>query len=96
MRYTRNLKIELKPTKGVEFSKTMTEKVLPMLKTQPGFAHELTMVRDDHVVAISVWDTKANADKYVANTYPKVLETLHPFINGQPVVENYELAVASL
>ena len=70
--------------------------VLPLLKQQPGFAHELMMVRDNQAVSISVWNDKASADKYTQNVYPKVIERLAPWIEGQPVTETYDLTVASL
>jgi quinol monooxygenase YgiN len=96
MKFVRNVKIELKPTKVQEFSKMITADVLPVLKQQPGFAHELTMVRDNHAVAISVWNDKASADKYAQSEYPKVLQKLSPVIEGQPTVETFDLTVASL
>jgi quinol monooxygenase YgiN len=96
MKFVRNLRIEIKPAKTQDFSRIVNNDVMPLLKQQPGFAHELTMVRDNHAVAISVWNDKASADKYTQTAYPKVLEKLTPFIEGQPVVETYDLAAASL
>jgi hypothetical protein len=37
-----------------DFSKIVTTDVLPLLKQQPGLAHELMMVRDNQAVSISV------------------------------------------
>jgi quinol monooxygenase YgiN len=54
------------------------------------------MVRDNHVVAISVWNDKASAEKYTQNTYPRVLEKLNPVLQSQPVLETFDLAVASI
>jgi quinol monooxygenase YgiN len=96
MKFVRNVSIQLKPAKAQDFSKMVTTDLLPLLKKQPGFTHELTMVRDNKVVAISVWNDKASADKYIQTTYPTVLEKLNPFIDGQPVIETYELAATSL
>ena len=96
MKFVRNLKIQLKPAKAQDFSKIVTSDVLPLLKQQPGFAHELMMVRDNQAVSISVWDDKASADKYTQTVYPKLIEKLSPWIEGQPVTETYDLTVASL
>jgi len=96
MRLVRNLKIQIKPAKTQDFFKIVNNDVLPLLKQQPGFTHELTMVRDNQALAISVWNDKASADKYSQTAYPKVLEKLTPFIEGQPVVETYELAATTL
>jgi quinol monooxygenase YgiN len=96
MKFVRNLTLQVKPAKIEDFSRIMTNDVMPSLKTQPGFAHELTMVRDNHVVAISVWNDKASAEKYTQNTYPRVLEKLNPVLQSQPVLETFDLAVASI
>jgi len=96
MKFVRNVKVQIKPTKVQDVNKAVTNDVLPLLKQTPGFAHELTMVRDYSAVAISVWNDKASADKYTQTVYPKVMEKLTPWIEGQPVVETFDLAVASL
>jgi quinol monooxygenase YgiN len=96
MKFVRNLTLQVKPAKIEDFSRIMTNDVMPILKTQPGFAHELTMVLDNHVVAISVWNDKASAEKYTQNTYPRVLEKLNPVLQSQPVLETFDLAVASI
>ena len=96
MKFVRNLTIQLKPAKAQEFNRAISNEVLPLLKQQPGFDHELTMVRDNHAVAISIWTDKASAEKYTATTFPKVLERLTPFIEGNPVVQTYDLTATSL
>ena len=96
MKFVRNLKIQLKPAKAQDFSRMVNTDVLPLLKQQPGFEHELMMVRDNQAVSISVWDDKASADKYTQTVYPKLIEKLSPWIEGQPVTETYDLTVASL
>lgn len=53
------------------------------------------MVRDNQAVSISAWNDKASADKYTQTVYPKVIEKLSPWIQGQPVTETYDPTVAS-
>lgn len=96
MKFVRNLKIQLKPAAAQDFAKIVAADVLPVLKQQPGFAHELMMVRDDQAVSISVWNDKVSADQYAQAVHPKVLQKLSPWIVGQPVTETYDLTAASL
>ena len=42
------------------------------------------------VVAISLWDSKANAEAYNSNTYPEVLKTFARMIDGTPKVQTFE------
>jgi hypothetical protein len=42
------------------------------------------------VVAISLWENKANAEAYNTNTYPEVLKTFARMIDGTPKVSTFE------
>ena len=45
-------------------------------------------------IAISLWESKADAEAYNTNTYPEVLKTLTRMIDGTPKVQTFE-AVSS-
>lgn len=90
--FTRNVQFEIKPGKGQEFTNMMEKDILPILKKQDGFRGELALVNEDRAVGISCWDTEQHAESYRTNTYPKVLETLKPVIQGTPSVETYIVA----
>jgi len=65
--------------KKEEFLNTIRNQVLPILRKQPGFLEILPFVADNRpekVVVISIWDSKANAEKHESETYPRVLEIL--------------------
>ncbi|MGH7549361.1 MAG: antibiotic biosynthesis monooxygenase family protein [Gemmatimonadota bacterium] len=93
---TRSVQFEIKPGKGQEFKTTMEKEILPLMKRQEGFRGELAMVNDDRGIGISLWDNREHAEEYRTNTYPKVLETLKPVIQGTPSVESFDLAVTTL
>jgi len=95
MKHVRNLKIQLKPAKTQDFTKIVTSEVLPLLQKQPGFSNELTLVKDNHALAISVWDDKASAERYNQTGYPQVIAKLAGCMEGTPVLETYELAAAT-
>jgi hypothetical protein len=47
------------------------------------------------VLAISLWDSQADADKYSRTAYPDILSALSNFIEGTPKVETYILAFSN-
>lgn len=90
--FTRNVQFAIKPGKSQEFKNVMEKDILPIMKKQEGFRGELALVNEKRAVGISCWDTEQHAEAYQTNTYPKVLETLQPVIQGMPSVETYDLA----
>ena len=92
--YARNVSINLKPNTASEFTRTLENDILPLLRKQNGFKDEITFVAPDgaNAVAISLWDRKENADAYSRDTYPAVLKSLAKVVEGTPEVENYEVA----
>jgi hypothetical protein len=67
-----------------------------LLRKQKGFKDEITLSNPSSpdVVAISLWESKANAEAYNTNAYPEVLKTFAKLIDGTPKVHMFE-AVAS-
>jgi len=94
--YVRNVDFQVKAGKNPEFLKVFNDDVLPMLKQQPGFRHELAMMDGSHAVGISVWQDRASADTYHAKTYPEVLKKLTPMIERAPDIKGYELAASTI
>ena len=91
--FARNVSIHLKSNTSVAFTKQIENSILPMLRKQAGFQGELTFLAPGgaEVVAISVWDTKENADAYARTGYPEILKDLNRFIEGTPTVQSYEV-----
>lgn len=92
--YARNVTLQLKPKSGQEFTRTLENDILPMLRKQNGFQDEITFLAPDgkHVLAISLWDGKESAQTYDRETYPAVLKSLAKVVEGTPRVETYEVA----
>jgi hypothetical protein len=84
--YARNIAVRLKPNTLSDFTKTFETNVLPILRRQKGFQHEITfaMPSEIDVVAISLWDSKENAEAYNSAGYPEVLKSLEKFLDGSP------------
>ena len=92
--FTRVVEIRTKLGKTRDFSALLIEKVLPILKKQPGFVDEITMVSNtepDRVLALSFWQSEADAEKYNREQYPKVTEILTPLIDFPPIVQTFDV-----
>jgi heme-degrading monooxygenase HmoA len=92
--YARNVTMHLKANKASEFTRTLENDVLPMLRKQAGFKDEITFLaaQGNEAVAISLWEKKENAEAYSRDTYPAVLQTLQQLVEGTPEVDSYEVS----
>jgi heme-degrading monooxygenase HmoA len=92
--YARNVSMHLKANTAGEFTQTLEKDVLPLLRKQNGFRDEISFVAPDRAeaVAISLWDSKENADTYSRDIYPQVLKSLTKVVEGTPKVEAYEVS----
>ena len=86
--FARNVSVHLKPNTLNDFKQTFEKEVIPMLRKQAGFRDEITLAGDSdaYVTAISLWESKEQADAYNSSTYPTVLKTLDKFLDGPPKV----------
>ena len=91
--YARTVRIQLKPNSIAEFTQTLENTIIPLLRTQPGFQDELAFVvpGGTEAVSISVWDQKTDADAYAGSTYPQVLKAVANVVEGTPQVDTYEV-----
>lgn len=92
--YARNVSMHLKPNTAVEFTRTLENDIVPLLRKQSGFADEITFLLADgtEAVAISLWDDQESADAYSRTGYPEVLQGLSRVVEGTPVVRTYEVS----
>jgi heme-degrading monooxygenase HmoA len=86
--FARNVSVRLKPNTLAEFTKIFENEVLPTLKKQPGFRDELAFSGEsgNHVIAISLWDTKEQADAYERAAFPGIVKALDKVLDGPPKV----------
>ncbi len=92
--FARNVTMHLKPNTSKEFTRTLENDIVPMLRKQTGFADELTFLGPDgtEAVAISLWDKKESAETYSREGYANVLKGLANVVEGTPVVRSYEVS----
>ena len=92
--FARNVSMRLKPNSVTEFTRTLENEVIPLLRKQKGFQDEITFVvpGGTEAVGVSLWDQKENAEAYDRGTYPQVLNALSKVIEGTPNVQAYEVS----
>jgi len=92
--FARIVSMRLRPNSAAEFTQTIEKKILPILRNQKGFRHEITFIAPGgmEAVGISLWDTKEQADVYNSASYPEVLRELTKLVEETPRVQTYDVA----
>lgn len=83
---------------AADFSRTLENEVLPLLRKQEGCKGEITLSNPSNLerISISLWDNKSNAEAYNANVYPQVLKILSKVIEGTPEIRIFEAVALNL
>jgi quinol monooxygenase YgiN len=92
--FTRIVEITAKTGMSRELAKTIQEKVLPILKKQPGFVDETLLLSEtepDRMIAQSTWNKREDAERYHNNDYKLVRETVEQLMAGDPVVRTFHM-----
>jgi heme-degrading monooxygenase HmoA len=96
--FARILDVEVKLEKREEFVKVVKNEIVPILRKQTGFLEILPFfpekMKEEKVITISLWATKADAERYEREFYPKVLNILKPFLTTPVNVNYYKLETA--
>ena len=96
--FARNVTFHPKSNTHSDYTRTLENDVLPLLRKQKGFKDEITLSNpgNPEAISISLWESKANADAYNTNTYPEVLKAFAKFIDGTPKVQTFEAVTSTL
>jgi heme-degrading monooxygenase HmoA len=97
--YTRVVEVTAKPGKARELSRTISDKVITLLKSQPGFVDEITLISDqdpDEITAVSFWKTREDAERYQSETFPKVNDLIRNHVDGTPQVRTFDVDYSSV
>jgi hypothetical protein len=95
--FARNVSIHLKSNMLSDYTRTFEKDVLPLLRKQKGFTDEITLSNPGSldVIAISLWENRADAEAYNTNTYPEVLKTFARMIDGTPKIQTFEVVTST-
>lgn len=91
--FARILDCAVKPEKTEDFVRVVKNEVLPILDKQTGFLEVLpffpVQTKEERVITISLWATKADAERYEKEYYPKVQEIIKSYLTTPIVVRPY-------
>ena len=92
--YARRVSIDLKPNTKADFTNKLQAEIIPLLRKQKGFLDEITFVNPagKEAFAVSLWDSKDNAEAYNRGSYVEVTKILATLVDGTPQVQTYEVA----
>lgn len=95
--FARLLTLQVKPNLVNEFPIVFEKEILPLLRKEKGFVDELLLVTPEkkEVVAISLWEEKKYAEAYKLELYPQIEKIFMKFVEGFPVVKNFEMEYAT-
>ena len=96
--FARNVTFHLKSNTHSDYTRTLENDILPLLRKQKGFRDEISLSNPSSAdaISISLWDSKANADTYNTNHYPEVLRTLAKMVDGTPTVQTFETVTSTV
>jgi hypothetical protein len=96
--FARHVTLQLKKGVVSEFPRFIEKDILPQLRKQNGFLEEIVLIAPNQIeaVAISLWETKKYADKYNREFYPEIVKLLNKYVEGIPVVKEFEVPYASI
>ena len=95
--FARNVSFRLKSNMFSDYTRTLENEILPLLRKQKGFKEEITLSNpgSPDAISISLWENKACADTYNTNVYPEVLRTFAKMIDGTPKVQTFEAVTST-
>ena len=95
--FARIVSVHLKSNILSDYTRSFEKDILPLLHKQKGFKEEITLSNPSSldVIAISLWESKANAEAYNTNTYPEVLRSFARLVDGTPKVQTFESATST-
>ena len=96
--FARNVSFRLKSNMFSDYTRTFENEILPLLRKQKGFKDEIALSNPNSpdAVAISLWESKVDAEAYNTNIYPEVLKTLAKMVDGTPRVQTFETVTSTL
>lgn len=92
--FTRVVECTVKPGKTQEFTNTIREQVVPILRKASGFVDETLLVsphRPEETVSISFWRNQEDAERYHSEHYNRVLGIVRPLLTDDPEVRVFNV-----
>ena len=92
--FTRVVELTTKPGKHKQLADTINDKVLPILKKQPGFLEILPLgpeTKTEKSIIVTLWAEKRDAERYEREVYPKVEGIVKPYLTTPVTFKHYNV-----
>jgi hypothetical protein len=96
--YARIVESTATPGQAGELHRISKERVIPIVRQQAGFVDGIVLISDtdrDRSVAISLWKSKEDHDKYVAGQLPQILQFIRPLLQNDPIVRTFNVEAST-
>jgi quinol monooxygenase YgiN len=97
--FARMIQLTAKSGRGEELNQTMGDRALSILRQQPGLVDAIALVSEndpDQFVGLSIWKSKADADKFQQGQSQQLLETFKPLLQGEPKFHSFNVASSTI
>ncbi len=97
--FTRVVEATTKPGKLNEAANIIFEKVIPILRQQPGFLDETILTSDldsNRILTMSFWKSKEDAERYDRDNFGKVVDLLSNLLESKPLVRTFNVHTSTL
>ena len=96
--FTRVIELTAQSGKSKHLCDTIDEKIVPILRKQPGFVDEMVLVstdEPDRILSISLWNSQSDAEHYHRDQYPKIYEMVRALSAAEPVIRTYDVRTST-
>jgi len=88
------IQLAAKQGRGKELTKLMTDRSLNVLKQQAGFVEAIALTPEtdqDQVVGISIWNSKADAERFTQGQSQQLLESYKHLLQTEPTFRSFNV-----
>src|SRR5215469_14436339 len=88
------IQLAAKEGRGKDLTKALTERSLAVLKQQSGFVEAIALIPEtdqDHILGISIWNSKADADRFTQGQNQQLLESYKPLLQEESKFRSFNV-----
>ncbi len=95
--FARHVRMRLRADSVTRFAVVIETEVIDLLRRQPGFVDQITLISPEQAEAIVItfWKTRESEEAFNRTQNPEVLEKLRGAIEGSPEINLFELVNSS-
>jgi heme-degrading monooxygenase HmoA len=88
------MRMGIRAGKSHDLANAINEKILPILRQQPGFIDETVLtsnMESNRVLALSFWKTKEDAERYNKKHFSKINDMISHLVETTPAVRTFNV-----